>query len=95
MPNVERDRSGSPRPRIHFVIGKMAAPLAQVFIRQLQRVQNGTPYCGHIWLSAAQPWFCGLCGFCGWHGISDTLVQIGPPAYRGQSQPKVPAVSKP
>ncbi len=53
MPYVERDGSGSRRPRIHFVVGKIAAPLPQVFIRQLQGVQNRTPYRGNIGLSTA------------------------------------------
>jgi hypothetical protein len=44
MPDMERDWSGSRRPRIHFVIGEIAAPLRQVIIRQLQRVQNGAAY---------------------------------------------------
>jgi hypothetical protein len=48
MPNVERDWSGSRRLHVHFAIGKIAAPLPQVLVRQLQCVQNGTPYCGHI-----------------------------------------------
>jgi hypothetical protein len=52
MPNVERDRSGSRRPSIHFAIGKIAAPFPQIFVRELQGVQNGAPYRRNIRLSA-------------------------------------------
>jgi hypothetical protein len=53
MPYVERDGSGSRRPHIHFVVGKTAAPLLQVFIRELQRVENRAPDRGNIGLSTA------------------------------------------
>jgi hypothetical protein len=53
MPYVEGGGSGSGGPRIDFVVGKIASPLPQVFIRQLQGVENRAPHRGNVGLSTA------------------------------------------
>jgi hypothetical protein len=69
VPDVKSNRSRSGRPQIQLGIGKIAAPLPQVFIRQLQGVQDGTSNCGNFGLTTAQPRF-------DWgHEISETLFR--------------------
>jgi hypothetical protein len=53
MSNVKRNRRRSRRPRIHLAIGKIPAPLPQVFIGQLQGVQNRAPHRRNIRLRTA------------------------------------------
>jgi hypothetical protein len=53
MPNVKGNRRRSRGPRIYLGIGEISAPLPQVFLGQLQSVQNRAPHCWDIRLRSA------------------------------------------
>jgi hypothetical protein len=55
MSNVKRNRRRSRRPRIHLAIGKIPAPLPQIFLGQLQCVQDRAPNRLNIRFRTAQP----------------------------------------
>jgi hypothetical protein len=56
VPDVKRNRRRTRRANIHFSIRKIAAPLPQIFVRQLQGVQNCASHRWHVYLRATQPW---------------------------------------
>jgi hypothetical protein len=56
MSNVKGNRSDSRRSRVQLEVGEIPAPLAQVFLRKLQRVQYGTSHRWNLEFCAAQPW---------------------------------------
>ena len=53
MPDVKRNRGNPARLHVYLSIGKTPAPLKQIFIGQLQRVQNRACDGGNICLGAA------------------------------------------